>query len=66
MRRDVDGQLFGFGIEMSRGEIARFELASFSRHIQLDVVVGGWGGEVLEIVAAKDYSQHPWRHVPFF
>ena len=66
MQRNVDGQLFGFGIEVSRGEIASFEIASFARNIQLDMIVGGWGGEVVEVVTAKDYSQHPRCDMPFF
>jgi hypothetical protein len=56
MHRDVDGQLFGFGIEMSWGEITTFEVTSFARNIQLDMIVSGWRGEVVEGVTAKDYS----------
>ena len=66
MQRNVDGQLFGVGIEVSRGEVARFEIASCSWNIELDMIVGGWGREVLEILAAKDYSQHPRCEVPLF
>ena len=66
MQRNVDGQLFGFGIEMSRGEITSLEFASFARSIQLDMIVGGWGGELVEVVTAKDNSQHPRRDMPLF
>jgi len=37
------------------GEVAGFEIAPFARNIQLDMIVGGWGSEVLEVLAAKDY-----------
>jgi hypothetical protein len=30
------------------------------------MIVGGWGREVLEVVTAKDYSQHPRRDMPLF
>jgi hypothetical protein len=66
MHRNADGQVFRFVIEMSRGEITTLEFASFARHIQLDMIVSGWRGEVVEAVTAKDYSQHPWRDMPFF
>ena len=33
MQRNVDGQLFGFGIEMSRGEVTRLETAPFAGHM---------------------------------
>src|SRR5271155_3733756 len=56
MQRNVDGQPFGFGIEVSRGEVTTFEIAAFAGNKDLDVIVGGWGGEVLEVVAAKDHS----------
>lgn len=64
MQCNVDGQLFCFGIEVSRGEVAGFEIAPFARDIEFDVIVGGWGGEVLEVVAGKDYPQHPRRDMP--
>jgi hypothetical protein len=56
MQRNIDSKLFGFGIEVSRGEIASFEIAPFARNIYLDMIVGGWGSEVLEIIATKNYS----------
>ena len=56
MQRNVDGQLFGFGIEVSRREIASFEIASFAWNIQLDMIVGGGGSEVLKVLATEDYS----------
>ena len=65
MHRDVDGQFFGFGIEMSWGEITTFEVTSFARNIQVDTIVSGWRSEVVKGVTAKDYSQHPWRDLPF-
>jgi hypothetical protein len=66
MERDVDGQLSGFSIETSRGEVTSFEIAPFARNIELDMIVGGWGREVPEVLAAKDDSQHPRRDMPLF
>ncbi len=66
MQRDVDGQLFRFGIEVPWSEVTSFEIPSFARNIQLDMIVGGWGREVLEVVIAKDYSQHPRCDMPLF
>jgi hypothetical protein len=57
---------FGFSIEMSRGEVASFEIASFARNIELDMIVGGRGREVLEVFATEDCSQHPRRDMPLF
>jgi hypothetical protein len=33
MQRNVNGQLLGFGIEVSRGEITRCEIARFARNV---------------------------------
>jgi hypothetical protein len=30
------------------------------------MIVGGWGREVFEVLAAKDDSQHPRRDMPLF
>jgi hypothetical protein len=49
---------------VSRCEVAPFEIASFAGNVELDVIVGGWGREVLEVVATKDYSYHSRRDVP--
>src|ERR1700728_505405 len=64
MQRNIDRQRFGSGIEVSRCEVAPFEITSFARNVELDVIVGGWGREVLEVVATKDYSYHSRRDVP--
>jgi hypothetical protein len=67
MQRNIDGQLLSFGIEVSRGEVAPFEIAPFARNVELDVIVGGWGREVLEVLATEDYySQHSRRDIPLF
>jgi hypothetical protein len=66
MQRDIDSQLFGFGVEVSRGEVASFEIAPFARNIQLDMIVGGWSNKVFEVLATEYYSQHPRRDMPLF
>jgi hypothetical protein len=42
--------------EVPRGEVTSFEIAPFARNVELDVIVGGWGREVFEVLATKDYS----------
>jgi len=66
MQRNVDRQLFGFGIEVPWSEVTSFEITLFAWNIQLDMIVGGWGREVVEVVGTKDYSQHPRRDMPLF
>jgi len=44
VQRNIDSQRFGFDIEVSRCEVAPFEIITpFARNIELDVIVGGWG-----------------------
>jgi hypothetical protein len=64
MQRNVDGQFFGFGIEVSRCEVAPFEITPLARNVELDVIVGGRCREILEVVATKDDPHHSRRDVP--
>ena len=63
MQRNIDGQFSGCGIEVSRGEVAGFQIAPFARNIEPDVIVRRWGREILEIIATKDDSHHPRREI---